>query len=72
MSLVKCQRNLPVIALRTPTLIERLLFGITCVGFCTDPTNHEQLMHCKQLCGAKLFGLVDCTTPRMLESNEKK
>jgi hypothetical protein len=74
MNLVKPKQKLPMlVGVRRPSLLERLLFGITCIGFCSDPTNQEQLTHCQQLCGTKLFEQLGCaTTHRMLPGNEKK
>jgi len=32
------------------SLLERLLFGITCMGFCANPKDSEQALNCRKFC----------------------
>jgi len=40
--------------LRYPTFLERLLLGISCIGFC-DGNNPEYIPHCHATCGKHLL-----------------
>ncbi len=65
MNIVK--RSLPVlVGLRVPTILERLLFGIQCIGFCADETNTEQVKNCREFCGRELFKRLGCNTTHRL------
>lgn len=42
------KRGLPMLVPTKPwSMLERILLGIVCVGFCTDP---EQASQCRQTC----------------------
>lgn len=50
-------RKLAVIAPRYPTLLERILFGIICIGFC-DGNKPEHVQDCHRSCGANKLQLT--------------
>ncbi len=52
--LLRQPETLEVVGARCPTYLERLLLGITCIGFCAVETP-ETVDACRRSCGQELF-----------------
>ena len=52
--LVKCKSLPMLITMRRPSFLERLLLGITCMGFCID-NGQENIEHCRKFCWETAF-----------------